>query len=298
MDEKCEAAFEELKQRLTQAPVLAFANPQLPYVLHVDASREGLGGVLYQDQGEGLRPVAFVSRSLTPSEKNYPAHKLEFLAMKWAIVDKLHDYLYGTKFEVRTDNNLLTYVLTSAKLDATGHRWLAALSTYDFSLKYRSGVQNIDANALSRRPHPSPIQKSEWTDIPAAGVRAMCQMSVVTKHRNPLSGRAIDLLGISTNAIPQAYCNLASLGIENMPVVSLAELSTAQQEDPVIGQVWSALINGNINQVDKTKHQVCSLLLREWDRLKIQKRVMYRLVTPPGKSCCLQLVLPESTETQ
>lgn len=81
-DEKCEQAFKELKRGLTQAPVLAFANPQLPYVLHVDASQEGLGGVLYQDQGEGLRPVAFRGRSLTPSEKHYPAHKLEFLALK------------------------------------------------------------------------------------------------------------------------------------------------------------------------------------------------------------------------
>ncbi len=78
----CEAAFKELKVRLTQAPVLVFANPQLPYVLHVDACCEGLGGVLYQDQGQGLQPVAFVSRSLTPSEKNYPVHKLEFLALK------------------------------------------------------------------------------------------------------------------------------------------------------------------------------------------------------------------------
>ncbi|KAL4007883.1 hypothetical protein ACER0C_001735 [Sarotherodon galilaeus] len=294
---ECEAAFEELKRRLTRAPVLAFANPQLPYVLHVDASREGLGGVLYQDQGEGLRPVAFVSRSLTPSEKNYPAHKLEFLALKWAVVDKLHDYLYGTKFEVRTDNNPLTYVLTSAKLDATGHRWLAALSTYDFSLKYRSGVQNIDADALSRRPHPSSIHKSEWNDIPAAGVRAMCQMSVVIKHRNPHSGRAIDPLGTSPQAIPQAYCNLASLSVKNMPFVSLTELSTAQREDPGIGQVWSALSNGNSNQVDKTKHPTCSLLLREWDRLKMQKGVMYRIVTPPGKSRCSQLVLPEKYRT-
>ncbi|GAA6094731.1 uncharacterized protein LOC114911105, partial [Tachysurus ichikawai] len=58
----CEAAFKELKVRLTQAPVLVFANPQLPYVLHVDACCEGLGGVLYQDQGQGLKPVAFVSR--------------------------------------------------------------------------------------------------------------------------------------------------------------------------------------------------------------------------------------------
>uniref|UniRef100_A0A8C9SK33 ribonuclease H n=1 Tax=Scleropages formosus TaxID=113540 RepID=A0A8C9SK33_SCLFO len=138
-DEDCEKAFETLKRSLTEAPVLAIANPGLPYVLHVDASREGLGGVLYQDQGAGLRPVAFVSRSLTPAEKNYPTHKLEFLALKWAITDKLHDYLYGAKFEVHTDNNPLTYVLTTAKLDAAGHRWLAELATYDFSLKYRPG---------------------------------------------------------------------------------------------------------------------------------------------------------------
>lgn len=180
-DNQCEAAFEELKRRLTQAPVLVFANPQLPYVLHVDASQEGLGGMFYQDQGEGLKPVAFISRSLT-LPAHYPAHKLEFLALKWAVVDKLHNYLYGMKFEVRTDNNPLTYVLTSAKLDATGHRWLAALSTYDFSLKYRSGVQNIDADALSRRPHPTTTQEQEWKDIPTTDVRAICQMSAVTKQ--------------------------------------------------------------------------------------------------------------------
>lgn len=294
-DEECEVAFEELKRRLTQAPVLAFANPQLPYVLHVDASKDGLGGVLYQDQGEGLRPVAFISRSLTPSEKHYPAHKLEFLALKWAVVDKLHDYLYGVKFEVRTDNNPLTYVLTTAKLDATGHRWLAALSTYDFSLKYRSGVQNIDADALSRRPHLEPIQEPAWEDIPTTGVRAMCQMSVGTKQRSTKQqfGRVIDHLGISPQAIPQAYCNLSSLSVKQMPVLSLSELSTAQQEDSGIGQVWLALKKGDITLVDKTKHRISSLLLREWDKLKMQKGVMYRIIRPLGKSYCSQLVLPE-----
>ena len=95
-DKECEEAFKELKRRLTQAPVLAFANQQLPYVLHVDASGEGLGGVFNQDQGDGLRPVAFIRRSLTPSERLYPAHKFEFLALKWAVLDKLHDYLYST----------------------------------------------------------------------------------------------------------------------------------------------------------------------------------------------------------
>lgn len=91
-DESCECAFRELKQRLTQAPILAFADSQRPYVLHVDASLDGLGGVLYQPHAEGLRPVAFISRSLSPSERNYPAHKLEFLALKWAVVDRLHEF--------------------------------------------------------------------------------------------------------------------------------------------------------------------------------------------------------------
>lgn len=65
---------------------------------------------------------------------------------------KFHDYLYGASFVVVTDNPL-TYLLTTAKLDAASHRWLAALSTYTFRLQYRAGKQNLDADALSRRPH-------------------------------------------------------------------------------------------------------------------------------------------------
>ena len=72
------------------------------------------------------------------------AHKLEFLALKWAVFD----YVYGNKFTVRTNNN----PLTTAKLDATGHHWLAALSDYNFSLVYRAGWKNNDADALSRLP--------------------------------------------------------------------------------------------------------------------------------------------------
>lgn len=86
---------------------------------------------------------------------------------------------YGVSFEVRTDNNPLTYILTSAKLDATGHRWLSALSTYTFSLKYRPGKKNVDADSLSRRPHFSVAPDDEWEEISAPGVCALCQ-SVIT----------------------------------------------------------------------------------------------------------------------
>ena len=62
-----------------------------------------------------------------------------FLALKWAITDRFHEYLYGGQFEVYTDNNPLTYILTTAKLDACGQRWVASLASYDFDIHYKSG---------------------------------------------------------------------------------------------------------------------------------------------------------------
>ena len=93
-----------------------------PFKLHTDACGTGLGAVLYQTQEDGTEAViAYASRSLNKAESHYPAHKLEFLTLKWAVVEKFHEYLYGSTFDVYTDNNLLTYVLTTAKLDAASH---------------------------------------------------------------------------------------------------------------------------------------------------------------------------------
>ncbi len=102
----------------------------------------------------------------------YPAHKLEFLCLKWAVTEKFSDYLYGNTFSVLTDNNPLTYVLTSAKLDATGHRWIAALATYDFDIKYIPGSTNTDADCLSRLPRSSNQDQTE--QIPSESVKAVC----------------------------------------------------------------------------------------------------------------------------
>ncbi|KAL5006251.1 hypothetical protein ScPMuIL_015057, partial [Solemya velum] len=147
-----QTAFEELKKKLVSAPVLGYADYTLPFELHVDASTSGLGSVLYQRQNGTMRVIAYASRGLSNSERNYPAHKLEFLALKWALVEKFHDYLYGQSFTVFTDNNPLTYVLSSAKLDATGHRWLSQIASFNFSIHYKTGKTNVDADALSRLP--------------------------------------------------------------------------------------------------------------------------------------------------
>lgn len=151
----CQQAFELIKEKSTTSPVLAFANPALPYILHTDASSTGLVAALYLEQKGQLRVVAYASTGLSCSESRYPAHKLEFLELKWSVTEKFSDYVYGNQFTVITDSNPLTYVLTSAKLDATSYRWLAALSTFYFKLEYRPGKQNGDADALSKHPHGS-----------------------------------------------------------------------------------------------------------------------------------------------
>ena len=131
-------------------PHFGLADFTNPFKLHTHASVLGLGAVLYQIH-EGLEKViSYASRSLTQSETKYPVHKLEFLGLKWAITEQFHKYLYGNSFDIYTDNNPLTYVLMTAKLDAMGHRWVASLANYNFHLHYHSGWSNVEAFALSR----------------------------------------------------------------------------------------------------------------------------------------------------
>lgn len=100
-------AFMKLKQLCTETPILAYADYSKPFILNTDASGLGLAAILYQNQDDGTkRPVAYASRSLKQSKSKYPAHKLEFLAFKWAVTDRFHEYLYGGKLQVYTDNNV------------------------------------------------------------------------------------------------------------------------------------------------------------------------------------------------
>ena len=116
----------------------------------MDASVPGLGAVLYQEQDGVEKIISHASQSLSKSESKYPTHKLEFLCLKWAITDQFHEYLYRNTFDVYTDNNPLTYILSTAKLDAMGHRWIAGLANYNFHIHYKSWKSNVDADALSR----------------------------------------------------------------------------------------------------------------------------------------------------
>ena len=98
-------------------PILAYSDYSNHFKLHTDACNLGLGTVLYQTDKISLyRVIVYASRTLSKSERNYPAYKLEFLALKWAIIGQFHEHLYGGNFDIYADNNPLTYILTTCAM--------------------------------------------------------------------------------------------------------------------------------------------------------------------------------------
>ena len=133
------------------SPVLAFADYMQDFLLKTDASKERLGAVFSQKQADKhYHPVACGSQALSAHEKNYHSTKLEFLALKWAVTEHFKEHLLYQPFLVKTDNNPLTYIMTTPNLDATGHQWVGALVKFNFQLEYQKGQDNAVADALSQ----------------------------------------------------------------------------------------------------------------------------------------------------
>lgn len=281
------AVVSRLVDMLTNPPILAYPDFNLPFVLNTDASNEGLGAVLYQKQGNKLCVIAYGSRTLTPAEKNYHLHsgKLEFLALKWAICDKFRDYLYyAPTFTVYTDNNPLTYVLSTAKLNAVGHRWVGELADFHFTIKYRPGKANADADTLSRYPVKLQGHIEEYTEtLPPDVVSTIWQGNKA----------------VGENDVPwMAALQLSSGGdtdpLVTVPTISLEDIRAAQKEDASINEVMTLKRRGwNPNDKDKRQMgQETRRLVHEWNRLKLDKGILYRQA---GK--WKQLVLPSKLKS-
>ena len=272
-------AVDLIIEKLTNPPVLAYADFSLPFIVNVDASGTGLGAVLYQEQEGKERVIAYASRSLRGPEKLYPAHKREFLALKWAVTDKFHDYLFGSKFTVRTDNNPLTYVLGKAKLDATGHRWVASLSNYDFSIVYRTGKSNIDADALSRLPSDC---KEVFSDV----VQAICKSIVLTPDTNP----AIETICLSHDI---QFIDSDSEILADTSKFSDIDWTYEQRQDSCLSRVIDLVTTGHRLTKRQMSHEtdLVRRLLREWDKLCLKDKVLYRK-SYINHEAMFQLVLP------
>ncbi|KAJ9566027.1 hypothetical protein OSB04_001993 [Centaurea solstitialis] len=151
--EKQEEAFQTLKQKLCNAPILALPKGTDNFVVYCDASHQGLGCVLMQIE----KVIAYASRQLKVHEKNYTTHDLELGAVVFALKIWRH-YLYGTKCTIFTDHKSLQHILDQKMLNMRQRRWVELLSDYDCEIKYHPGKANVVADALSRKERVKPTR--------------------------------------------------------------------------------------------------------------------------------------------
>lgn len=153
-------AFRAVKEQIKSGRVLTHFDDRLPLVLACDASPYGLGAVLSHRMSDGCeRPVGFASRTLTKAEQNYSHLDKEALAIVYG-VKKYHQYLFGRRFEIKTDHKPLTHIFSETRATPTMasgrvQRWALTLGAYDYIIQHREGKDHANADALSRLPLPT-----------------------------------------------------------------------------------------------------------------------------------------------
>ncbi|KAK3707805.1 hypothetical protein QZH41_011971 [Actinostola sp. cb2023] len=284
-----QSALEILIGYLVSPPVMAYPNYTDPFILTTDASEDGLGAVLYQRQNGITRVIAYGSRSLSPAERNYHLHsgKLEFLAFKWAICEQFRDYLYyAPSFTVYTDNNPLTHVLSSAKLNASGLRWVGELADFNFCINYRPGKSNNDADMLSR----APLDISSYMESCTEEVTQDVLKTVVTAIQLQEDGSTTWISAITTD---HSLLNLDITEIEanttNLTEITTVEIRRAQRDDKAIGKVVSYLLSGKRPTAKEVLQEMTETraLLHEWRKLSLDDDGV--LLRSPRR----QVVLPD-----
>ena len=172
------------------------------------------------------------------AKSHYPAHKLEFPTLKWAVVEKFHEYLYGLTFNVHTNNNCLTYILTTAKLDAASHCWVTSLANYNFRLHHRAGKTNIDADALWRVSWPGIMPDSSGTHLKVTATVVQARQEAGLKGLvSPIEAYSCDLHVLDT---VQDHQQVTCMTLEDWP--------QAQEADPVLSLVIARLRDGTLGK--------------------------------------------------
>ena len=146
---ECQEAFDTLKSKLTNSPILSLPDLTKEFILDTDASNFAIGAVLSQKTDDGEKVIAYASRALSKSERKYCVTRKELLAVVH-FVKYFRHYLYGRHFVVRTDHSSLKWLLNFKQPEGQLARWLEVLGTYDVTIEHRPGAQHKNADALSR----------------------------------------------------------------------------------------------------------------------------------------------------
>ena len=208
--------------------------------METDASGRGLGAVLSQKQVDGrYHPIAYTSRVMNETKQRYHSNKQEFLALKWAVTEQFHEYLSPyrknrNEFVVRTDNNPLTYIFSSANLDAAGQQWVAHLTSYNFSLEYQKGKDNTVANFLSQMNERLPGEEVQeyLNKIPYPGVKAVLNNAIM-----PIKEQAEQGVRLTPDCQGDYQEETVGARPTRLATTNVTDCKQEQKEDPVLYQV-------------------------------------------------------------
>ncbi len=256
--DECQRAFEELKDALSTAPVLAFPVKEAPYILDTDASLTGTGAVLSQVVNGREMVLGYASESLSHEERNYCVTRRELLAVIKAL-RHFRPYLYGRDFLIRTDHSSLRWLVSFKEPQDQMARWLHEISQYQgrYTIEHRPGDKHGNADGLSRIP---------------------CRQC----KREDCSSAALQ---------PQPPVRL--LQIES--TWSAVELCAAQKADPDICDILEAVTKGEkpVSAVTEAWSRAARRYLADWDRLFVREGVLYRhWVDDEGVVVASQLITP------
>ncbi|KAK3538991.1 hypothetical protein QTP86_023598 [Hemibagrus guttatus] len=201
--DEARAAFQQLKDCFTSAPILRHPDPDLPFVVEVDASSSGLRAIISQRHGEPgkLHPCAYYSQKLTAAEANYDVGNRELLAIKAALEEWCH-WLEGARhpFQVLTDHRNLEYLRGAKRLNLRQARWALFFTRFQFMVTYRPGSKNGKADALSRRFETASESALVEPILPATAILAPVQWNLVEEIQHS-----------QTNDPPSAGCPLTKI---------------------------------------------------------------------------------------
>ena len=275
--ENCTKAFNHLKQRLIEAPVLAYPAETGQFILDTDASQGGLGAVLSQVQQGVERVIAYYSRALSKPERNYCVTRKELLALLSA-VGHFHPYLYGREFVIRVDHASLQWLLRFKEPEGQIARWLEKLQQYNFVVQHRPGKTHANADALSRRPC--------W--------QHQCKFCERQENRDLIGQEQIDAClcaaRVTRRTLPQPP-----------PEFGIVDWKKEQKEDPVLGHLCNWLEGGKRpawEEIASLGAQV-KAYWAQWQMLQLKDGILYReWELPTSRNASWLLVVPSKLREQ
>ena len=250
--EKCDAAFEQLRNGLCSPPILAYPDFSKPFILTTDASNTAIGGILGQVQDGKERVIQYAGRSLKKHERQYTITEKEGLAVIYSL--KVFDpYLRNSKFTIITDHQALKYIFSEK--ENTGSRvawWAMALQQYDYDIVHRAGRVNENADALSRRHYDT---EGEDLVVPPAwnNMLMILPKSKASIAKNACASNPDPQTDITADPDRAAIASIDSDRISDdvtndSPILShsLDNLKKLQQADPFCCRILDLLVDGKL----------------------------------------------------